>query len=491
MKSLISLVLCFLSSTALAQQGITFEVEKLSKPEKRLLLKAHHDIYGDLLLSDAGLSRWDIDFDDGIVAKSEAPDSLVSFGAKSFFNGMYRAYADHRPFVLSPDMIWLLISQGFARHINADSERMRKHFVDFSGRMTLIAKADKSYDDPAISWEGIISQFTAQIERETGNELTGLLTCDFSTTTSTEKVSSEITIMEAMKPYFEFIVMRIICGIPEITLQGTTEDWQKIADKAQQLKKYELGWWITELEPILTEFVNASKGDIDTTFWMNMFKAHSQKKYGAPDIIDGWVVRFFPYDKDGKRNNLKKLEGGSNLPDEMVKVDVTFVDVSDGATTGIPLEMWAGFIGLEQNPENFALTPKIGWMIRKKGSENAGIKKKLEIDSQKDGLFEGISIRVKEVPPILLELQEIKQLSITFIDSIRIPEALANVNIGSLTLSGKITADETERIRQLFPETGLKVNGELINPKKVTPEEAERIKRLIRKQNPPPPTTGH
>ena len=123
-------------------------------------------------------------------------------------------------------------------------------------------------------------------------------------------------------------------------------------------------------------------------------------------------------------------------------------------------------------------------MIRKKGSENRGIKKKLEINSKKDGLFEGISIRVKEVPPILLELQEIKQLSITFIDSIRIPDALANVNIGSLTLSGKITADETERIRQLFPETGVKVNGEVINPKKVTPEEAERLKRLIRKQNP-------
>ena len=129
MKSLISLVLIFLSCSALAQQGITFEVEKLSKPEKRLFLKAHHDIYRDQLLSDAGLSPWairkdSIDFDDGIIAKSEAPDSLVSFGAKSFFNGMYRAYADHRPFVLSPDMIWLLISQGFARHINADPEKL-------------------------------------------------------------------------------------------------------------------------------------------------------------------------------------------------------------------------------------------------------------------------------------------------------------------------------------------------------------------------------
>ena len=42
--------------------------------------------------------------------------------------------------------------------------------------------------------------------------------------------------MEAMKPYFEFIVMYIVCGIPEITLEGTPEDWEKVLDKARRLK---------------------------------------------------------------------------------------------------------------------------------------------------------------------------------------------------------------------------------------------------------------
>jgi|GEM_PF-3230658 hypothetical protein len=51
-----------------------------------------------------------------------------------------------------------------------------------------------------------------------------------------------------------------------------------------------------------------------------MYKYHSQKQYGAPKIIDGWMVKFFPYDKEGKRNDLKKLEGGGNLPEEIVKL---------------------------------------------------------------------------------------------------------------------------------------------------------------------------
>jgi len=87
-------------------------------------------------------------------------------------------------------------------------------------------------------------------------------------------------------------------------LKGTTEDWQKILDWTQKLGKYDLKWWTNELEPILEQFIDVSKGDIDKDFWRNMFKYHSQKKYGAPKVIDCWIVKFFPYDKDGKRNNL-------------------------------------------------------------------------------------------------------------------------------------------------------------------------------------------
>ena len=224
-------------------------------------------------------------------------------------------------------IIWLLISQGFARHINANQESMRNELVDFSGKLSLIIREDKKLEDPALSWEEIFPQFTEQISQYTGNHLTELLTCNFSTTTSLEKVASEITIMEAVKPYFEFIIIRIVCGIPEITLEGTPEDWEKLLHKARGLKEYKLDWWISELEPLLEEFVKASKGEVNKDFWRNMFKYHSQKRYGAPNIIDGWIVKFFPYDKEGKRNNLQQLEGRNCLPDEIVKVDVKYQEV--------------------------------------------------------------------------------------------------------------------------------------------------------------------
>ena len=81
------------------------------------------------------------------------------------------------------------------------------------------------------------------------------------------------------------------------------------------------------MEPILKKFIDASKGKKDVKFWRNMFKWHTQEEYGAPNIIDGWIVKFFPYDKDGKRFDLKTLTRDSNLPDEISKVDVRFIEL--------------------------------------------------------------------------------------------------------------------------------------------------------------------
>ena len=225
MRSKILFVFCLLSIAAYSQTGRTFTVEKLSKPETHLLTKSNKDILEGLILSDINVNHNHIKMDEfpfDIIAKSELPDKLVSFGYHSFFNGMFQAYADHRPFVLSPDMIWLLISQGFAHHVNANPENLRHHFVDFSEKQTLVVTTiEIALDNPQSPWEKIFPEFTKQIAEHTGNEIINLLSSDFSTTTPTEKVASEITILETMKAYFEYVVLYIICGIPEITLQGT------------------------------------------------------------------------------------------------------------------------------------------------------------------------------------------------------------------------------------------------------------------------------
>lgn len=461
MKFLVTLILsiCF-SALFFAQKGITFQVEELSKPKMLLSEQSCEKIYEDLILKDAGLSKWDVksnrlDIEYGILAKSNAPDSLVTFGYHSFFNGMYQAYADHRPFVISPDMMWLLISQGFARHITSNPEKYQTYFIDSKEKKTLaiLSKTDLLSASKPEDWEGLFPQFTAQIASHVGKELTNTLASDFSTSTAVEKMASEITIMEAMEPYFEFVVIHIVCGIPEITLQGTPEDWRKVLSKAQELKKYDLSWWINEIEPILKEFIRTSEGKVNTKFWQNMFKYHSQKKYGAPNIIDGWIIKFFPYDKNANRNNLKELNGSNSLPEEIVKVDVNYIKTDGQSRQQTMLELWSGFIGLAQNKDNFGLTPQIGWMVRKKDVKQTLLTKKME-NSQY-----GIDLRVEEVPEVLKKLKSISSLTLRFKKEVFIPEWLRDIPIEILDIQGKISPEETEKIIKWFPTTKLGINN--------------------------------
>lgn len=453
--------------TLQAQKSTVIKIEDLEKPSQLLKQASVNRIYQEMVMTDADLSAFYVDKNKvqlpyNIVAQSKGADSLVNFSYHPFFTGMYQAYADHRPFVLSPDMIWLLISQGFARHINSDPEKYRKYLTNQSGKTRLVVQNnDIKLDDPNSPWEKVFPEFTAQLTEFAGPELSKMATADFSTTTPVSKAVSQLTLMEAVKPYFEFVVIYIKCGIPEVTLEGTPKDWQKVLNKARYLKKYELNWWIDEIEPLLLQFVNASKGKADKDFWRNMFKYHTLKEYGAPKVIDGWIVKFFPYNKTGKRNDLKILYGSDQLPAEMVKVDLSYLTVDNEKTETTPLEMWAGFTGLEQDKKTFALKPAIGWMIRKKDTLDNRIAKRLLEDNEEP--WGGINIRVKTVPKEVLELKEIKKLEISFLGDILIPEEMGRIKIGRFSMRGNVTEPEIARICKLFPSTRININNKEYN----------------------------
>lgn len=436
-------------------EHITFHIEELERPQQILEETDVADIYKNMIQENTGLYDHEIEnhkitIPYGITEQYAGPDKLVNFGQHSFFSGMYKAYGDHRPFILSPDIIWLLISQGFAQHVNNNPEEIRKLFVDFQGQRSLIVYQEEAGFRPI---KEFFPKFSELIAQNTSKELVDILTADFSTTTPTSKVVSEIVIMEATKPYFEFIGAMYVCGIPEITLEGTTEDWKRLLDKTLYLRKYNLGWWIDTLKPILQEFVNASEGKVDKAFWQNIFKIRKAEECGAPDAVDGWIVRFFPYYENGHRTDLKIISTDAKLAPEVVKVDMAYVIIDGARKDEILLEIWGGIVGLRQDTVNFALKPEIGWFIRKKDENTAA--KAFHI-KEKEG---GISIRMKTVPDEILSMKRIKFLDLFFVDKVNIPDELAKVKIDKLYINGEITQQDEKRIVKMFPNTELNING--------------------------------
>jgi len=142
-------------------------------------------------------------------------------------------------------------------------------------------------------------------------------------------------------------------------------------------------------------------------------------------------------------------------------VDVKYIDLKTKITT--PLELWAGFIGLEQNDRDYTLAPKIGWMIRKKDVSNDALRQKISEDLKPKEYGEGgfIHIRVKEVPSALFDAGEIPSLTIEFLGKINIPDKLAKVKIGKMSLVGEIDAAEKDRIKKLFPNTKVRFAKDL------------------------------
>ena len=443
MKKLFFVLIAFLNlNNCFAQNATVYDIEHLPKPKNFLFEYATKDVYRFLKCN--------------VEKSSVKEDSLVYLGEHPFLSGIVDAYKNHRPFVISPDMIWLLITQGFARHISNNAEEFRNEIVNFKNKkeLTVVTK-EIELGNGKSNWEAVFPQFINQISDYTGKELTGVLTADFSTTTLTTKIVSEITVMETVKAYFNYKVIIIGCGIPRITIEGTIEDWEKVLNKTKYLSKYKLGWWTTELEPIITKIIEAKKGNFDKEFWMNMVKEHSENRCGSPSTIDGWIVKFFPYTKEGKKTNFKPITNIGNLAPELVKVP--FILQDEWKThQAYKMEFWGGFIGLLQNKSNYTLTPYIGWLINNKNEFNKDYSQ-LKGMSEMDNL--SINNIADDIPKDIYSVQKIQFLHLSFINNISISDRLSNINIGTLEITGKITEKEEKKVIQLFPKTKIIING--------------------------------
>lgn len=374
----------------------------------------------------------------------------------AFFQSVLRAYKKHKSIVLSPDMIWLLISQGFARYVNAHSEALRPQLVSHTGKMDLAIKTEQDLFSGKADYAKLIGDFASQIEKYTKDDIAQTLTADFSTTTLTERVASQITLMESVKWYFEYLVEYAACGIPTITLKGTPADWQRVLDKTHKLSQYGLSDWTKSLEPILTQFVLAAEGRPNQSFWQGIVMKESTDRLKGggcsrekPTFLNGWLLKLFP-DENGL--TLDSVFHEKEMPSERVSVGFKYrkLDPDKGIVISeTPMELLAGFIGAEEDTLTNTITPQIGWIMRQTETDEelfADLQKK----SDKD-----LNLKVTEVPEMLAKLQHIRSLKLTFTDDIVLPEWFDQIEIDNLIIWGKLTKigdlpQVLDKIKQIY-----------------------------------------
>src|SRR5262249_41686527 len=130
-----------------------------------------------------------------LVAKVLAHPVLVA---------LQRAFMQHRPLCLSPDMIWLLLCQGVAHHINVHAESLRSRMVQHQGKVQIeVRRDDFVKGSPENPWGEVIDEFSTQVRGHIGSAH-DLFIPRFSTTGPTERIAAEIVLLDAVQSYFEY-----------------------------------------------------------------------------------------------------------------------------------------------------------------------------------------------------------------------------------------------------------------------------------------------
>lgn len=463
MKHSLVILFAFLTLTGWAKDDIVisqrngyiaFEVDKGLTPirDKYKYLGTGEQLAGTILYEETS------GFCKALTTSFANEQSMEYTGNDAFYGGLKWAYANHMSVTISPDMIWLLISQGFARYVNAHPEEMRQQLVSHDGKLDLVVKSEEDLFSEKADWPTLISDFTAQIDSYTKNDIAKTITADFTTTTPAERIASQITLMESVKEYFTYTIERAACGIPSIAITGTPDDWRQVMAKTKKLEIYDgIGKWAKSLEPLLQEFVNAAEGKPNQKFWQDIVRKGVVDKLkgggcsSTPHTkLDGWILKFFP-DENGLAQN--EVSHEKDMPKQLVRVgfDYKVLSPEDGSILSeIPMELWAGFMGVEVDTLSNMLTPKIGWMVSYQDKDLTPENMKKSADKF------GLSLVVKEVPEVLATMKHLKWLKLKFTGDVVIPDWFYNLEIDKLRVEGRISDKQKKQIEKHFPDAFVK-----------------------------------
>ncbi|NUO51534.1 MAG: DUF4419 domain-containing protein [Polyangiaceae bacterium] len=302
-----------------------------------------------------------------------------------FVKAAHDAFYEHHSLVIRPDDVWFCIAQGFAAHVRENTEELRSRFVRHEGKQKLTVERSDFFLGRDNPWPEVFAAFSEQVGEHVG-KLKDLVSARFSTTTPMEAAAFDVCVMDTFQGYFDY-EMRAGCGIPEITLLGTAEDWASMIPRVKHLSEYGLETWSAALVPVLEQIAATAAGNVDQSFWRSFFRYQSGS---GPAEMTGWIQTFFPYlivDWRSRRlgpnpylskwrEGLEKVErrdGGflpwndlqgpsmGDIPDGQVSAPVRYIDLSTGKEHA--LRFVAGMFGVEQNADSGALSAAFGWAV--------------------------------------------------------------------------------------------------------------------------------
>ena len=384
--TLISIAIFFnLTSNAQSNQGVTFTVS-------------------DVKITDIPLSQYDYTelLEHRIQKKiysfpsEKHNQQMVPVSYNGFLQAIQYSFNDHRPIVISPDMIWLLICQGFSIHLNKNFDSLKSSVFINEERQKIWIRNDSLVTAKPEEWDKLITGFSDSVRKYVKKDIYNSMVKNYSTTSPIEHTTYEVTMLESVQRAFE-LIGGSGCGIPAITLKGKLSDWQDLEKNVEFLKDYGMADWMNELKPVLHQFTEAYRGNVDIKFWKELYKQSYLIPYTSTTIT-GWILKFFPYiqaDSSFKKGSdyyrtkvyypNKYLKGTDyylsdisswEIPSGFSKVPVQWLiyELEAGNYTNTiarirDMEVYAGFFAIKEDTNTMTIEPDISWAVCDKNAD--------------------------------------------------------------------------------------------------------------------------
>ena len=313
----------------------------------------------------------------GEILQTSEQDSNRMLGLalcrNGFIGAVYQACSGHHDLVIRPDDVWVAILVQFSAYVNGNAEDLRYKFVNHERQkecvviqMATLRNADSGKMSREMT-EGVQKQLVD------GDTLQWILP-NFTTTQEEDATIASAVMMAIFRGYLKYRMMGGGIPIPNVTLLGEPEDWEKIRERVEKLPAYDLhrgnsgdknlmSAWRVMLLPILDEFIKASEGKPNVDFWAKI--CHMSGGHSGPSYLSGWISAFNVFDNQGIwRGNIREGEewpqiDSSEILDGYVHLPAKIHDEG----TEYNSWMFAGHIAYEVQNQQERLQPRLDWAI--------------------------------------------------------------------------------------------------------------------------------
>lgn len=224
-----------------------------------------------------------------------------------FFQAVHACFTNHHALTLRPEVLMHLIVHEIATTVHKYPNEFRHLFTSSQDQIKIEVRHDiLELGHSASPWGEAISLFDPELRQVVPAGIMEHLMPEFTTSTTHTRAASLVAFMDAAKQFYNYRI-DTWCGIPEIRLAGTPEDYRKILRAAAALSEAfasRLNSYFTHLLPVLETLCRQAEGaPFDSDFWSSIYKFKSES---GGDRFNGWITTFI--------NSIQSAKDGQLIP---------------------------------------------------------------------------------------------------------------------------------------------------------------------------------